>query len=125
MGGVTDMTTDDMRGRMILRICDGERERITPASIEVVEQAFASEAAIRIGTEISLVEGDCWLVALAIGASEAPTGRGTEEFLLTSANGNDAAMTGPVGRREVLQRFREFVRASVAELHEHCNRRSA
>jgi len=125
MGGVTDMTADDIRGRMILRICDGERERITPASIDLVEQAFAPGMALRIGTEISLVEGDCWLVALAIGASESPTGGGTEEFLLTSANGNDAALTGPLGRREVLQRFREFVGASVAELHEHCNRRSA
>lgn len=122
---MTGMTADDIRGRMILRICDGERERITPASLDGVEQAFAADVAIRMGTEISLVEGDCWLVAVAIGTSDGFEGGGTEEFLLTSANGNDAALSGPVDRREVVHRFREFVRASIAELHEHCNRRSA
>jgi hypothetical protein len=122
---MSDMTADDMRARMILRICDGERERVTPASIPVVEQAFAPGVALRTGTEISLVEGDGWLVALAIGAAETPGSDGTEQFLLTSAEGNDAALTGLVGRREALQRFREFVFASAPALTEQFNRRSA
>jgi hypothetical protein len=48
---------------MNLRICDGERERRVPASVELVEQAFASGVPIREGTEITLVEGERWLAA--------------------------------------------------------------
>ena len=35
---------------MNLRICDGEGERRVPASVELVEQAFASGVPIREGT---------------------------------------------------------------------------
>jgi hypothetical protein len=38
---------------MKLRICDGEHESIVPASLEMVEQAFATRTPVRIGTEIT------------------------------------------------------------------------
>lgn len=38
---------------MKLRICDGEHESIVPASLEMVEQAFATGPPVRIGTEIA------------------------------------------------------------------------
>jgi hypothetical protein len=49
---------------MRLRICDGERERIAPPSIEMVEQAFAAGASLPRGTEITLTDGERWLTAL-------------------------------------------------------------
>jgi hypothetical protein len=106
---------------MNLRICDGERERIGPASMEVVEQAFAPGMPIRQGTEISLADGDRWLTAVPLDAREAGTSGETEEFLLMSASGDGAALSGPVGRSEALQRFREFVLAGAAET-EPCRR---
>ena len=42
---------------MKLRICDGEHESVVPASLEMVEQAFAAEISVRIGTEISVGPG--------------------------------------------------------------------
>jgi hypothetical protein len=102
---------------MNLRICDGERERVVPASVELVEQAFAPGVPIRPGTEISLADGDRWLAVTALGAGETGTGSEAEEFLLMSGNGDGAALSGPVGRSEVLRRFREFT--------DNLNRRSA
>ena len=101
---------------MNLRICDGERERIWPASVELVEQAFAAGVPMRAGTEISLADGDGWLVAVALGARESSPSGETEEFLLTSSRGHGAALSGPVRRSEMLRRFREFVLSRAAEV---------
>jgi hypothetical protein len=89
---------------MILRICDNGRERIVPASADLVEQVFAPEAPIADGTEITLAEGDRWLAALAVGA---PGGAG--EFLLSGAEGERPTISGPAGRGDTLRRFREFL----------------
>jgi hypothetical protein len=91
---------------MNLRICDSGREQILPASIELVERAFAPDATIRDGTEIALAEGERWIAAVAIGA---PGGPG--ELLVTGADGNVPAPSGKVGREEALRRFREFMSA--------------
>jgi hypothetical protein len=106
---------------MYLRICDGERERIGPASMRAVEQAFAPGVPMLPGTEISLADGDRWLTAVPLDAREGGTSGETEEFLLMSASENGAALSGPVGRSEALQRFREFVLARAAET-EPCRR---
>jgi hypothetical protein len=54
---------------MKLRVCDPGRERIVPASLELVERTFAPDASINDGTEITLAEGERWLAAIAIGAA--------------------------------------------------------
>ena len=51
---------------MQLRICDGGRESVLPASMEIVEQAFALSMPLRIGTEITVAHGGRWLAALAL-----------------------------------------------------------
>jgi hypothetical protein len=96
---------------MNLRICDGEQERRVPASVELVEQAFAPGVPIREGTEITLVDGERWLAALAV-SGPAGTGEAAGEFLLSGATG-EAEPSGRVGRSEVLRRFRQFVLTSV------------
>jgi hypothetical protein len=95
-----------------LRICDGERESIVPASIEMLEQAFASVEPVRIGTEITLADGPRWLAALAL---EPPTPRPGEEplqFLLSGGTSGRAVVSGRLGRTEVLRRFRAFLEES-------------
>lgn len=94
---------------MNLRICDGERERRVPATLELLEESFAPGVAIREGTEITLVEGERWLAALAVGG----TGNDAVEFLLSGAIPQAAESSGRVGRSEALRQFREFVLTSV------------
>ena len=89
---------------MILRVCDNGRERIVPASAELVEQVFAPEASIADGTEITLAEGDRWLAAVAVGQ---PGQAG--EFLLSGAEGETPTVSGQAPRDVALRRFREFL----------------
>jgi hypothetical protein len=89
---------------MILRVCDNGRERIEPASSELVEQVYAPEASIADGTEITLAEGDRWLAALAVG-----TPGGSAEFLMSGAIGEAAIASGQAARSDALRRFREFL----------------
>jgi hypothetical protein len=91
---------------MRLRICDGERERIVPASIELVEEAFSQDASLREGAEIALAEGERWIAAIAVGPSPAGS---DAEFLLSGGTGETAPPTGRVSRSEALRRFRDFV----------------
>lgn len=98
---------------MNFRICNGVRERIVPASIEVVEQAFAPEVAIQEGTEITLADGERWLAALALGAPSGVVSGESGEFLLSGESGEGTPASGRAGRSEILRRFREFVLASA------------
>jgi hypothetical protein len=92
---------------MRLRICDGERERTSPASIELIEEAFAPATPIREGSEIALADGERWIAAVAVG-------QGTkEQFLLSGATGQSDPPSGRVARSEALRRFREFLLESV------------
>jgi hypothetical protein len=94
---------------MNLRICDGERERNGPASIDLVEEAFGAE--VREGFEIALADGERWLVAIAVGIR---SGAGSEpEFLLSGEAGGGVAPSGRVSRSEALNRFREFVQQGI------------
>lgn len=93
---------------MKLRICHAGRERIVPASVDLVERTFAASSAINDGTEITLAEGDRWLVAIVIGAAGA-----ADEFLLSGAAGEAAPISSRVTRTEALRHFREFVLASA------------
>jgi hypothetical protein len=91
---------------MNFRVCDSGREHVMPASIELVEQAFAPDATIRDATEISLADGERWIAAVAVGASGGPG-----EFLVTGADGDLATPSGRMARGEALRRFREFMSA--------------
>lgn len=94
---------------MKLRICDDGNERIVPASMEAIDRAFAPEVSMQQGTEITLVEGEQWLAAFALGAPARPSGDEAEEFLLSGVSGDAGAPTERVGRNEALRRFRKFM----------------
>ena len=94
---------------MKLRICDGEHESIVPASLEMVEQAFAAGAPVRIGTEITLADGPRWLAALALEAHASRPGEEPLQFLLSGGTCGRAVVSGRLGRSEVVRRFRAFI----------------
>jgi len=94
---------------MKLRICDGEHESIVPASLEMVEQAFAAESSVRIGTEISVADGARWLAALALEPQATRAGEEPLQFLLSGGTSGRAVVTGRLGRSDVLRRFRAFI----------------
>ncbi len=89
---------------VVLRVCENGRERIVPASPELVEQVFAPDAAIADGTEISLAEGERWLAAMALGERG-----GTGEFLLSGAVGERATVSGQAARGDARRRFLDFL----------------
>jgi len=91
---------------MRLRICDGERERITSASIELIEEAFAPVAPIPQGLEIALADGERWIAAIAIATRCEEEGE--PEFLLSGVTGQAPPPSGRVSRSEALRQFREF-----------------
>jgi hypothetical protein len=93
---------------MKLRICDAGRERLVPASLEQVEQTFASSASLNDGTEITLAEGERWLAAIVVG-----TAGSADEFLVSGAAGEAAPVSGRAARSEALRRFREFLLGSA------------
>ena len=53
---------------MNLRICDSGHEQILPASIELVEQAFAQDARSRTRPRSRSPRGERWIAAVAVGA---------------------------------------------------------
>jgi hypothetical protein len=91
---------------MILRICHNGRERIEPASAELVERVFARDAAIPDGTEITVADGDRWLTAMAVGAPGSPA-----ELLLSGADGDAPTVSGTAARVDALRLFRDFMAA--------------
>jgi hypothetical protein len=91
---------------MRLRICDGQRERTAPASLELVEEAFTPPE-ISDGYEVALADGDRWIAAVAV--TSRPSG--DAEFLLTGADGHGSPAGGRVSRSEALRQFRDFVLA--------------
>ncbi|HEX7337568.1 MAG TPA: hypothetical protein VF252_10210 [Gemmatimonadales bacterium] len=89
---------------MRLRICDGERERTAPASLELVQEAFAQHP-VGEGHEIALADGARWLAAVAV--LKQPGGE--VEYVVSGETGNEAPISGRLSRSEAVQRFREFL----------------
>jgi hypothetical protein len=89
------------------RICDAGRERIEPATIQLIEQTFAPTTPINEGTEITMAEGERWVAAISVG----PQGD-AGEFLLSSGP-QESARTGRASRNDALRQFREFLQASA------------
>ena len=98
-----------------LRICDGDGERIVPASVTAVELVFEPGAAIRAGTEISVTGGEVSLVAVALETGEADTEGEVVQFMLSSISGEHACLAGPLNRSEALRQFRQFVLTALPE----------
>jgi hypothetical protein len=92
-----------------LRICDGDGERIVPASVTAVERVFDPGAAIRAGTEICLTAGAVSLVAVALDTRGADAEGEVVQFMLTSVSAEHASLAGPLRRSEALRQFRQFV----------------
>lgn len=89
---------------MIFRICDNGRERIEPASAELVEHVFAPESPLPDGIEITVADGERWLTAMVVGAPGSAA-----EFLLSGAEGEAPTVSGPAARPDALRLFREFM----------------
>lgn len=89
---------------MRLRVCDGKRERTAPASLELVEEAFAQRP-MSDGHEIALADGGRWIAAVAV---LTPPG-GETEFLLSGETGDLLPVSGRSSRSEAARRFREFI----------------
>ena len=100
---------------MRLRICDGDGERILPASVTAVERLFARGAAIRAGTEISVTSGEVSLVAVAFDTREADAQGEVVQFMLSSVSAEHASLAGPLRRSEVLRLFRQFILTAMPE----------
>jgi len=100
---------------VMLRICDGDGERVLPVIANAVERVFAPSAAIRAGTEISVTDGEASLVAVAFDAGEAGAEGEVVQFMLSRVSAEQASLTGPLGRSETLRQFRQFVLTAVPE----------
>lgn len=92
-----------------LRVCDGDGERIVPASVAAVELVFDPGAAIHAGTEISVTAGEVSLVAIALETREGDTEGEVVQFMLLSISGDHASHVGPLRRSEALRQFCQFV----------------
>lgn len=89
---------------MRLRVCDGERERTAPASLELVESAFAVRP-VPAGYEVGLSDGERWIAAVAV---DGAAGEGAR-FLLSGVTAPGDPPSGRVSHPEALKRFREFI----------------
>lgn len=88
---------------MNFRICDDGRERVMPATTELVERTFAPGAQISAGTEITLADGEHWLAAISVGPE------GSEGEFLLSGEPAESGVSRRVTRSEALRRFREML----------------
>ena len=100
---------------MKLRICDGNGERILPASVTALERVFAPGVPITAGTEISLTAEGVSLVAVALDSHEADAKGEAGQFRLMIVNPEHASLAGPLSRSEALRQFRQFVLTVLPE----------
>ncbi len=89
---------------MTLRICDNGTRRFLPASPEAVEATFTTGAFLGNGTEITLADGDRWLMAFVVGRQGDPG-----EFFLSGYAGGTWVKSDRVSRSEALRQFRLFL----------------
>ena len=96
---------------MRLRICDGEFQRILPASRELLEEAFGPTSAAAPGTEITLADGDRWLSATVLALTEGAV------YLMAGRAGLGVIVMGRTPWDDARQQFREFFAAEAAHAH--------
>lgn len=88
---------------MRLKICDGEFERILPASRKVIDEAFGPVTAAAPGTEITLTNGERWLSATVLALTERAV------YLMAGGAGIGVIAMGRTRWGDAQQQFRDFL----------------
>jgi hypothetical protein len=96
---------------MRLRNCDGEFERIVPATREVVEEAFSPATAAAPGTEITLTDGELWLSATVLALTEAAV------YMMSGGRGMGVIVMGRTRWDSARRQFRDFLTRETAHAH--------
>jgi hypothetical protein len=96
---------------MRLRICDGEFERIVPASREPLDEAFGLVTAAAPGTEITLTDGDRWLSATVLPLTERAA------YLMAGGAGIGVIAMGRTPWDDVRRQFRDFLARGASYAH--------
>jgi hypothetical protein len=96
---------------MRLRICDGEFERIVPATREVVEEAFSPATAASPGTEITLTDGTLWLSATVLALTDAAV------YMMSGGQGMGVIVMGRTRWDSARRQFRDFLTREVVHAH--------
>jgi hypothetical protein len=92
---------------MRLRICDGESERVVPATRELVEEAFSPTTATP-GTEITLTDGELWLSATVLALTEAAV------YMMSGGRGMGVIVMGRTRWDSARRQFRDFLARETA-----------
>jgi hypothetical protein len=88
---------------MKLRICNGEFERIMPATRELLDEILAPGSAAGPGTEITLVADDRWLSATVLPLTQLSV------YLMSGGPGVGVISMGSTPWQEARQQFRTFL----------------
>ena len=96
---------------MRLRICDGEFERILPATHERLDEAFGPAMAATPGTEITLSDGDIWLSATVLALTEAAV------YMMSGGRGMGVIVMGRTNWETARRQFRDFLAREAAHAH--------
>jgi len=96
---------------MRLRICDGEFERILPASRELLEEAFGPTSAAAPGTEITLTDGELWLSATVLALTESAV------YMMSGGRGMGVIVMGRTRWDSARRQFRDFLAREAAPAH--------
>jgi hypothetical protein len=94
-----------------LRICNGEYERIMPATRELLDEAFSPTTAAAPGTEITLTDGDLWLSATVLALTEAAV------YLMSGGRGMGVIVMGRTQWDSAQRQFRDFLARDAAHAH--------
>jgi hypothetical protein len=96
---------------MRLRICDGEFERIVPASHELLDEAFGPATAAAPGTEITLADGNHWLSATVLPLTERAA------YLMSGGAGIGVIAMGRTPWDDARRQFRDFLARGATYAH--------
>ena len=88
---------------MKLRICNGEFERIIPATPELVDEILAPGSAASPGTEITLAIGERWLTATVLPVTELSV------YLMSGGPGIGVVSLGSTPWQEARRQFQSFL----------------
>jgi hypothetical protein len=94
---------------MKLRICDGEFERILPATTALLEEAFGPAGARAPGTEITLAAGGRWLSATVLALTEHAV------YLMAGGPGLGVIAMGRTPWEDARRQFRAFLAQELAD----------
>lgn len=96
---------------MRLRICNGEFERIVPATRERLDEAFGPATAAAPGTEITLTDGDLWISGTVLALTEAAV------YVMSGGRGMGVIVMGRTKWEIARRQFRDFLARETAHAH--------